>query len=249
MNNVRKFYVREFYVRRYRVDWRRGAAAGRFEKMWYKTFSRHLLPQVPRSGAALEVGAGYGFLSSTIIEHGLSYTATDIAETALSQIPASPRSQAIVAAAEDLPFDAGSFDLVLCMEVLEHVEDVGAAISECFRVAKPRALLVFSIPTYLNAYLPLKYLADRGNSWCRNYMVWQVVDRNFMPWSLDREIRKFGTIVEKRAIRLAPPFFEKLEGRADFLNDAWLALEERYGNRFPLSWLGLHTMITVRNRS
>jgi hypothetical protein len=135
------------------------------------------------------------------------------------------------------------------MEVLEHVEDVTRAISECFRVAKQDALLVFSIPTYLNAYLPLKYLADLGNGWCRNYMVWQVVDRTFMPWSIDPHVRQFGVITGKRALRLAPPLFEKLEGRASFINDAWFVLEKHYGDRAPLSWLGLHTMITARKRT
>jgi SAM-dependent methyltransferase len=43
----------------------------------------------------------------------------------------------VVAAAEELPFDDESFDLVLCTQVLEHVQDPGATIAEIRRVLAP----------------------------------------------------------------------------------------------------------------
>jgi SAM-dependent methyltransferase len=53
--------------------------------------------------------------------------------------------------AERLPFDGSSFDAVVSFDVLEHVEDPGAALAEIARVLSPkgRAWLVF--PTYLGA--------------------------------------------------------------------------------------------------
>jgi SAM-dependent methyltransferase len=43
----------------------------------------------------------------------------------------------VVANAESLPFEGGSFDCVVCTQVLEHVGDPAAVTSEIFRVLRP----------------------------------------------------------------------------------------------------------------
>lgn len=45
-----------------------------------------------------------------------------------------------------LPFDDGSFDLVIHSDTLEHVPDPVAGLRECRRVLSPRGRLCFSIP-------------------------------------------------------------------------------------------------------
>lgn len=45
-----------------------------------------------------------------------------------------------------LPFDGGSFDLVVSFEAIEHVEDPRRALDEFRRVLRPRGLLVVSSP-------------------------------------------------------------------------------------------------------
>jgi len=45
-----------------------------------------------------------------------------------------------------LPFDAESFDKILLSEVLEHIEDDGAALDSIFRLLKPGGLLAISVP-------------------------------------------------------------------------------------------------------
>lgn len=49
---------------------------------------------------------------------------------------------------EELPFEDGSFDLLLAFDVLEHVEDDHAALAELHRVAVPGARLVVTSPAY-----------------------------------------------------------------------------------------------------
>jgi 2-polyprenyl-3-methyl-5-hydroxy-6-metoxy-1,4-benzoquinol methylase len=65
----------------------------------------------------------------------------------------------------DLPFDSGEFDVVLCMEVLEHLDQPGAALAELTRVA--RTALVLSVPFepwfQLGNAARGKYLATLGN--------------------------------------------------------------------------------------
>jgi SAM-dependent methyltransferase len=55
-----------------------------------------------------------------------------------------PDVDARVASVADLPFADASFDLVLCLEVLEHLEDPAAAVAEIARVAASD--VVVSVP-------------------------------------------------------------------------------------------------------
>lgn len=65
-----------------------------------------------------------------------------------------------------LPFDDSSFDLVLCTEVLEHLEEPNIAVDEIFRVSKRYVLL--SVPNEplwrLMNVLRFAYLKDLGNT-------------------------------------------------------------------------------------
>jgi len=47
-----------------------------------------------------------------------------------------------------LPFDNAAFDLIICCEVLEHIRDHQAAVTELARVLKPGHQLVVSVPRY-----------------------------------------------------------------------------------------------------
>jgi SAM-dependent methyltransferase len=48
-----------------------------------------------------------------------------------------------------LPFADGSFDVVICSEVLEHIEDNQTAVAELVRVLKPGGDLVVTVPRFL----------------------------------------------------------------------------------------------------
>ena len=49
---------------------------------------------------------------------------------------------------ESLPFDDGSFDLILATDVLEHIEDDQSVMRELRRVAAPGACLLATVPAY-----------------------------------------------------------------------------------------------------
>jgi SAM-dependent methyltransferase len=48
-----------------------------------------------------------------------------------------------------LPFADGFFDVVICSEVLEHIDDDARAISELMRVLRPGGDIVITVPRYL----------------------------------------------------------------------------------------------------
>jgi ubiquinone/menaquinone biosynthesis C-methylase UbiE len=60
-----------------------------------------------------------------------------------------PRATAVeLTPDEPLPFDDGSFDLVLCAETLEHVRDVQLLLSEARRVLRPGGRLAVTTPAH-----------------------------------------------------------------------------------------------------
>lgn len=54
---------------------------------------------------------------------------------------------------DGLPFKDGSFDTVLCMNVLEHVRDPARVLAEIRRVLRPGGFLLFGVP-FLYPYHP-----------------------------------------------------------------------------------------------
>src|SRR3989344_3716857 len=52
----------------------------------------------------------------------------------------------MIASVYELPFKDGEFDIVLCMSVLEHLEDPPRAIREMRRVLKTGGSIIISVP-------------------------------------------------------------------------------------------------------
>ena len=50
----------------------------------------------------------------------------------------------------DLPFNANTFDVLICNHVLEHIEDDNKAMQELYRVLKPNGMGIFQIPQDLS---------------------------------------------------------------------------------------------------
>jgi ubiquinone/menaquinone biosynthesis C-methylase UbiE len=120
----------------------------------------------PRS--VLEVGCGEGHLAQHLIVHGgrpERFEATDI-DTSRVVPEIDPLITVREASIYDLPYEDDTFDLVVCCEVLEHVERPAEALAEVARVASRRVLV--STPwepvwRMLNV-MRGRYLRDLGNT-------------------------------------------------------------------------------------
>lgn len=96
----------------------------------------------------LDAGCGTGYLSLKLAPFG-HVTAVDISEEAIAF--AKKRGvKAERASISDLPFDAGTFDVIVSIDVLYHnaVKDDGKALCELRRVLKPGGLLIMRVPAH-----------------------------------------------------------------------------------------------------
>jgi 2-polyprenyl-6-hydroxyphenyl methylase/3-demethylubiquinone-9 3-methyltransferase len=94
----------------------------------------------------LDVGSGGGFLAATLADAEYEVVGVDPAIPAVRDAADHVTASFAIAVGESLPFADGSFDSVVCSEVLEHVEDPDAVIAEASRVLRPGGVFVFSLP-------------------------------------------------------------------------------------------------------
>jgi 2-polyprenyl-6-hydroxyphenyl methylase/3-demethylubiquinone-9 3-methyltransferase len=110
---------------------------------------------------AIDVGCGGGILADSMARQGAFVTGIDLADKALkvAKLHAleanTPRVQYREISAEAMALEApGQFDVVTCMEMLEHVPDPASVVKACFDLVKPGGWVFFStINRNAKAYL------------------------------------------------------------------------------------------------
>jgi 2-polyprenyl-6-hydroxyphenyl methylase/3-demethylubiquinone-9 3-methyltransferase len=114
----------------------------------------------------LDVGCGGGFMSLAIAKLGADVIGIDPAPGAVSAAAAEAKSQRSsaqfkVGVGESLPVQSAWADVVVCVDVLEHVADLPQVIHEFARVLKPGGTLLFDTinRNWLASFLVV-YLAE-----------------------------------------------------------------------------------------
>ncbi|MEQ8859609.1 MAG: class I SAM-dependent methyltransferase [Pseudomonadales bacterium] len=109
----------------------------------------------------LDLGCGEGrhaisaWLEAPVQVVGLDLAGADLAtaarraaEFAAPDAAAERRLDWVRGSGLALPFDAASFDCVICAEVLEHVPDYAGVLREIRRVLKPGGVVALSVPRF-----------------------------------------------------------------------------------------------------
>lgn len=97
--------------------------------------------------AILDVGCGTGAMSCKLASFGKVVSA-DFSLLALGLSRRRGLTRLVASDAVRLPFRDSCFDVVIAMDLLEHVEDDQAALCEIRRVLKPGGKLISTVPAY-----------------------------------------------------------------------------------------------------
>jgi SAM-dependent methyltransferase len=118
------------------------------------------LSPFPR-GKLLDAGAGSGLLSKELAEIGFEVTAADIDRSFLRV--EHPGIRFVEANFNGVtPFADGAFDYIVCLEMIEHVENPFALLREFQRILRPGGTIILSTPNILNIGSRLRFLLE-GN--------------------------------------------------------------------------------------
>ena len=117
----------------------------------------------------IDVGCGGGILSESMAERGADVTGIDLGEKALKVarlhlLESGRKVDYRHVAAEDMAAqNPAAFDVVTCMEMLEHVPSPASIVQACAQLAKPGGWVFFStlnrnLKSYAFAVLAAEYL-------------------------------------------------------------------------------------------
>jgi SAM-dependent methyltransferase len=104
----------------------------------------------------LDVACGTGYGSEILTEAGANVTAVDLSEDALAAASARLGDQASVVRGDirELPLADDSFDLVVCWETIEHIEEGDRALAEIKRVLRPDGVYPPGNDFHIHEYTP-----------------------------------------------------------------------------------------------
>jgi 2-polyprenyl-3-methyl-5-hydroxy-6-metoxy-1,4-benzoquinol methylase len=169
----------------------------RFEKI--TNLLEKVIPITP--GRALDVGCGTGIFSHYLARKGWKVTAIDASPEMIEEARNHELNNEIdfqhcvIEAFDGVP---DSFDVILCLSMLEYIEDDEAAIQKFHQLLKPGGLLVVSVPNKAGMLRKIegvvfgirtvthdKVFRGRGE-----YLKFQ--KRQYTPFELDILMRQFG---------------------------------------------------------
>jgi SAM-dependent methyltransferase len=123
----------------------------------------------------LNIGSGQGYFEKNYLDK-LNYNlfvCADISMSGLRRLQSFPVSL-VNLSATSLPFKNGAFDLVMCLEVLEHIDSriVANTYSEIKRIISPEGRIILSVPVFepvtlvnhpvghMRKYVPLEFYQE-----------------------------------------------------------------------------------------
>jgi SAM-dependent methyltransferase len=162
--------------------------------------------ELAKGKSVLDIGCNTGY-GTNILASGASFTAgIDVSERAILKARSNYSVSGIrfeVTDGSRIPFEDDSFDVVTSFQVIEHLVDCDAFISEAKRVLAPGGVVIFTTP---NACIRL----DEGMKPSYEFHV-----REYRPSELESELQRFFSSVEIFGLYAPGPLYSIEFNRSD----------------------------------
>ena len=226
---------------------------------WYRGRRRVIRAELdrlplPADARILDAGCGSGRTLVELAGYGGEVSGIELNDDAAELARRRGLGDVHVGRLEELPWDDGAFDLITCLDVIEHVPDDVTALVELRRVASPGGWLLVTVP----AYQALWSRHDEANHHFRRY------SRSMLRgaarsagWQIER-VSSFNSLLlaPAAAVRLAQRRMGARNGDSNDLDlgPAWLndvlerplALEASWLARGRTLPLGLSLLAVLR---
>lgn len=165
--------------------------------------SRYIAEHMALSGAkALDVGCGGGILTEALARSGANVSGIDMGEAPLAVARIHAAESGLDIQYEQITAEAiaarepESFDVVCCLEMLEHVPDPASVVQSCANLVKPGGQLFFSTinrnpKSFLFAVVGAEYVLNLLPKGTHEYK------KFIRPSELTRWCRKANLLVEE----------------------------------------------------
>ncbi|MCU0343266.1 MAG: class I SAM-dependent methyltransferase [Ignavibacterium sp.] len=178
----------------------------------------------------LDIGCGIGNYLEEVHNRGHKIYGIDIAENMLKTSQKRLKNYFDKPAAlcrtdiENLPFSDNSFDVVLCVGVLEYLKEDNKSLNQIARILKPEGILIFTLPNILSLknfldpyfiiYKGWKYLFKKFKKSKKNLEIKDIglntefTNRRYRINTVDPILKNNGlNIVSKLSVAYGPPRF------------------------------------------
>jgi 2-polyprenyl-3-methyl-5-hydroxy-6-metoxy-1,4-benzoquinol methylase len=173
MSTVEKYY-NEFYAEIAELD----AKGNDFSKI------QTILPELSGNETFLDIGSGYGTVTEELIKRGFKVYAVEINKKAIDIL----RERGFIVYERDItkPLSINEkFDVVLLLDVLEHVFDPLFLLNEAKSVTKPEGYIIITVPLYFDILDRLKILFTGSVISMDNLVYGEKIYKKFRSYNYD----------------------------------------------------------------
>jgi SAM-dependent methyltransferase len=210
---------------------------------WYRGRRRVIRAELdrvplPEHAQILDAGCGSGRTLEELVDYG-EVSGLELNEDAAEVARDRHLGEVQIGRLEEVPWENDRFDLITCLDVLEHTPDDGVALRELLRVTKPGGWMLATVP----AYQALWSSHDEANHHYRRYeratLRAAVADAG---WQL-RRLTSFNTLLfpPAAAVRLAQRRRRSRNGNGTefdlHLGPSWLNVVLERPMQMEASWL------------
>ena len=241
------------------------AMLGADERHWWYRGRRRVIRAaldrlgLPAGARILDAGCGSGRTMQELVDYG-TVSGVELSESAAAVARAREVGEVVIGRLEELPWSAESFDLITCLDVIEHTPDDRATLTELRRVCRTGGHLLVTVPAYPQLWSEHDIANHHYRRYSRAMLRTAALDAG---WTIDR-MSSFNSVLlpPAAAVRLirrrraqeldgapADAYRDELAIGPSWLNGALelpLALEARWLARGGRLALGLSLLAILR---